>query len=62
MFMPNPRSGFFHPGSRVKKVGVPIDEEFKESCYCYLALGNMIRDAYPGSGIFPSRIKGSKEH
>jgi hypothetical protein len=52
-----PGSGFFHPGSWVRKAP---DAGFAANnlCIfnpknCYSAIGNMIRDVYPGSGFFP---------
>ncbi len=62
-----PGWGFFHP-ARVRKDPDPQHWSDKEIVSIFsnpnfkYALGNMIRDVYPGSGCFPSCIQRSKQH
>jgi hypothetical protein len=69
MFIPDPGSDFFHPGSRVKEIPDPGSVSKNLSIFnpknCFLALGNMIWGVHPGSGFFThpgSRIQESKRH
>ncbi len=53
MFVPDPGSEFFHPGSRIKMMPDP-DPHIRILCIfnpknCFKALGNMIRGVHPGS-------------
>ncbi len=64
MFIPDPGSQFFHPGSRAKKIPDPGSASKNLSIFnaknCFYALGNMIRYFHPGSRIlifYPSRIR-----
>ncbi len=67
--IPDPWSGFFHPGVliwifstliRIRNAELTKNSRRFKSKYCYKALGNMIRDVYPGPGFFSVPAPGSR--
>jgi hypothetical protein len=65
MFIPDPESDFFHPGSRVKKIPDPRNESEFLALNIFPKLSEKFSGMFipdTGSGFVPSLIQGSKKH